>query len=217
MASLPIQDRILHYFLAMGAQPKGAPKGAPDGLSLILGQDEVHVIILDDANLRGGKIIDSIMSLASLRDSTDQVYLAAPRLLGTALEADVFRSHGIGLILYDNRRIDEAVAPRTFPLRRSEFVTLSHSETLLDELAALKSMYSQMQRDVSELRDEVKAYQKRTNSISMAVPQGIPSMALSPQEPRYAGSSGELPSFFSNNPWLEVLSKRGREETSIAG
>jgi len=218
MASLPIEERVLHYFLAMGAQPVEPPQNAPTGLTLILGQERVHVMILNnDVFLRGGKVIESIMTLTSLRDSVNQLYLAAPRLLGTTVEAEIFRSQGIGLLLYDNRRIDEAVAPQTFRLRRSESATPDQGETLLNELAALKSMYLEMERDVSKLREELKTYQERISSIS-TIPERIASPSLLPQEPRYAGSSGELPSFFSNNPWLEVLSKRGREEASaIAG
>jgi len=215
MASLPIEERVLHYFLAMGAQPVEPPQNAPTGLTLILGQERVHVMILNnDIFLRGGKIIESIVSLTSLRDSVNQLYLAAPRLLGTTVEAEIFRSQGIGLLLYDNRRIDEAVAPKTFRSRRSES---TQGETLLNELAALKSMYLEMERDVSKLREELKGYQEKMNAIS-TIPERITSPSLLPQEPRYTGPSAELPSFFSNNPWLEVLSKRGREEASaIAG
>ena len=218
MASLPIEERVLHYFLAMGAQPVEPPQNAPTGLTLILGQERVHVMILNnDVFLRGGKVIESIMTLTSLRDSVNQLYLAAPRLLGTTVEAEIFRSQGIGLLLYDNRRIDEAVAPQTFRLRRSESATPDQGETLLNELAALKSMYLEMERDVSKLREELKTYQERISSIS-TIPERIASPSLLPQEPRYTGPSAELPSFFSNNPWLEVLSKRGREEASaIAG
>lgn len=218
MTDLPIEERVLHYFLAMGAQPVESPQNAPTGLSLILGQEKVHVVILNnDVFLLGSKIIESIMSLISLRDSVNQLYLAAPRLLGTTVEAEIFRSHGIGLLLYDNRRIDEAVAPQTFRLRGPEPTIPNQGETLLNELAALKSMYLQMERDVSKLREELRGYQKIMNSIS-SVPERIPSSSLLPQESGYAGPSAELPSFFSNNPWLEVLSKRGREEASpIAG
>jgi hypothetical protein len=218
MASLPIEERVLYYFLAMGAQAVEPPQNARSGLTLVLGEEKVHVLILNnDVFLRGGRIIESIMSLTSLRDSADLLYLAAPRLLGTTVEAEIFRSQGIGLLLYDDRRIDEAVPPQTFRLRQSESTTPNRDETLLTELAALKSMYLEMQRDVCKLREELKGYQERINCIS-PVPERIPSSSLLLQEPNYAGPTAELPSFFSNNPWLEVLSKRGREETSpIAG
>jgi hypothetical protein len=214
MANLPIEERVLHYFLAMGAQPVERPQNAPKGLTLILGQEKVHVMILNsDVFLNGGKIIESIMSLTSLRDSVNQLYLAAPRLLGTTVEAEIFRSQGIGLLLYDNRRIDEAVAPQTF----QQPAISDQGETLLNELVALKSMYLEMERDVSKLREELKGYEERLNSIS-TIPERISSPSLLTQEPEYMGPSAELPSFFSNNPWLEVLSKRGREEPApIAG
>ena len=217
MVSLSIEDRVLHYFLAMGAQAVESSQNVRTGLTLVLGEWKVHVMILNnDVFLRGGRIIESIMSLVSLRDSADQLYLAAPRLLGTTVETEIFRSQGIGLLLYDDRRIDEAVPPQTFRLNQ-EPTSHNRDESLLTELAALKSMYLEMQRDVSELREELKGYQDRMNCIS-AGRERIPSLLPVSQEPVYAGRRAELPSFFSNNPWLEVLSKRGREETSpIAG
>jgi hypothetical protein len=217
MASVPIEGRVLHYFLAMGAQPVEQSQNAFTSLTFILGQEKVHVMILDnDAFVRRGKIIESVMRLASLRDSVSQLYLAAPRLFGTTAEVEIFRSQGIGLLLYDNRRIDEAVAPQRFQSRQSES-TPNQGGTLLNELAALKSMYLQMARDVSKLREELKGYEKRTNSFS-TVPERIHSPSLLPQELTHEGPRAELPSFFNNNPWLEVLAKRGREDTSpIAG
>lgn len=214
MVSVPIEKRVLHYFLAMGAQPLEQQQNASTGLTLILGQEKVHVMILDnEAFLRRGKIIESIMNLASLRHSVNQLYLAAPRLFGTTAEAETFRSQGIGLLLYDNRRIEEAVEPQTFHSPQSESTT-NQSETLLNEIATLKSMYLDMARDLSKLREELKGYEHRPNSFS-TVPERMPSPSLLPHEPTYEGARGALPSFFSNNPWLEVLAKRGREETSL--
>ena len=217
MGSVPIEDRVLHYFLAMGAQPVETPQKAQPGLTFTIGQDTIQVMILSNEELlRGGKIIASIMSLASLRDSANQLYLAAPRLLGTTIEAETFRSQGIGLLLYDDRRIEEAVTPQTYPSHRSEPVPPEQVQAVFNELASLKSMYLEMQNEVNRLREELRGYQERMDSVS-TVPDNIPTTMLSPREPRLAGPSSELPSFFSNNPWLEVLSKRGREESLIAG
>jgi len=217
MASVPIEERLLHYFLAMGAQPMEQSPNTSAGLTLTLGQEKVHVMILDnEAFLQRGKIIESIMNLVSLRDSVNQLYLAAPRLFGTTAEAEIFRSRGIGLLLYDNRRIDEVVEPQTFHSRQPES-TPNQGETLLNEVATLKSMYLEMANDLSKLREELNGYEKRANSLP-TVPERMPSPSLLPQEATYEGARAELPSFFSNNPWLEVLAKRGREETApIAG
>jgi hypothetical protein len=215
--NLTIEERLLHYFLAMGAQPTEAVEGAPPGLSIIIGAERIHVAVLkNDAFLHTGKIIESIMNLATLKSRVNQLYLAAPRLLGTTVEAGLFRSNGIGLILFDDRRIDETVPSQSFHQQESQ-PTESHDPQLLQELNEVKSMYFEMQKNFANLREEVKSYQEQMKSLT-DIPQRFSTPTISPHEPIRAGSSAGLPSFFVDNPWLEVLSRRGREEGSaIAG
>jgi FtsZ-binding cell division protein ZapB len=211
--NLTIEERLLHYFLAMGAQPTEALQDAPPGLSIIIGSEKAHIAVLkNDAFLHTGKIIESIMSLNSLKNRVNQLYLAAPRLLGTTVEAGLFRSSGIGLILFDDRRIDETVTPKSFHQQDAQPVQ-SHDNQLLQELNEVKSMYLEMEKNFSSLRDEVRSYQERMKSLA-TMPERISSPMLSPHEPIHSGSSAGLPSFFADNPWLEVLSRRGREEGS---
>ena len=113
MANLPIEERLLHYFLAMGAQATDPIQNSPPGISVTLGTEKIHIAILkNDAFLQRSKIVGSILDLSALRNSVELIYLAAPKLLGTAIDADVFRSHGIGLLLFDDRRIEETVPPK---------------------------------------------------------------------------------------------------------
>jgi hypothetical protein len=216
VASLSIEERLLHYFIAMGAQ-RIDPIQSP-GLTLNLGSDKVHVAILkNDALLQRGKIIESVMNLSSLRDSMNQLYLAAPRLLGSTIDAEVFRSHGIGLLLFDERRIDETVEPQSIQRPQPERSAEKLDAAIVSEVEMLRSMYLEMERTVSKLRADLKGFQENFNYPPSA-PQRISQPPIFHQEPKFAGGSGELPSFFSNNPWLDVLSRRGREEaTPIAG
>lgn len=218
MPSVPIEERLLHYFLAMGAQLSEPLENVPPGLTIGLGSEKIHVAILNsDAFLQRGKIIESVMGLASLRGSVNQLYLAAPRLLGTTVDAEVFRSHGIGLLLFDDRRIDETVAPQSF-----HHETLDSREQRLDpnleaEVATLKSMYLEMEKTVARLREDIKNYQE-TMGPPLASSETLSSPPALDQQRKFTRPEVELPSFFVNNPWLEVLSKRGREETApIAG
>jgi hypothetical protein len=218
MPSVPIEERLLHYFLAMGAQLTEPLENAPPGLTIGLGSEKIHVAILNsDAFLQRGKIIESVMALTSLRGAVNQVYLAAPRLLGTTVDAEVFRSHGIGLLLFDDRRIDETVAPQSFHHETPDPMEPRLDPSLEAEIATLKSMYFEMEKTVTRLREDIKNYQETmgrplTSSETSSNPPAFD------QERKFTRPEGELPSFFVNNPWLEVLSKRGREETApIAG
>ncbi len=219
MPSVPIKERLLHYFLAMGAQLSEPLENVPPGLTIDLGSEKVHVAILSsDAFLQRGKILESVMGLASLRGSVNQSYLAAPRLLGTAVDAEVFRSHGIGLLLFDDRRIDETVAPQSFHEEAREPGDQRPDPNLEAEVATLKSMYLEMEKTVAGLRQDIKNYQETMRTPLATSDNLLSSPSTFDQERKFTRPEGELPSFFVNNPWLEVLSKRGKEETApIAG
>lgn len=216
MASLSIEERLLHYFIAMGAQP--ADQTTPDRLSFTIGTERVQVIILRNEVLtRKGAIIESILNIATLRGSTNQLYLAAPRLLGATIDAEVFRQYGIGLILFDDRRIDESVAPKPYQPPRTEPAPVNSNPALMTELVTLKSMYAAMEKRIGELREDLRTLRENAESSSRIPQITQQSTPITPHQPGFMGQAGQLPSFFNNNPWLDLLSKRGREEGALAG
>jgi hypothetical protein len=219
VASLPIEERLRHYFLAMGAQPKVDLNGSQSGLSFNVGPDMLHVAILkpNDLIVRN-RIIDTVLSLSSRRTTSQLVYLAAPRLLGATLDASMFRTHGIGLLLFDDRRIDEAVAAQPAQISTAQTAPASNESALVTELTSLKAMYGEIERNLTQLREDMRNMQRNPQSADLPVEQVRPLTALS-REPVFApplliqpADSAALPSFFNNNPWLEVLAKRGRSE-----
>jgi hypothetical protein len=201
----------------MGAQKdEGVPK-PPSNLSLVLGQDKIHVVVLKkEDTFQRSKILESILSLASLRTSSNQLYLAAPRLLGAIIDAEIFRTHGIGLILFDDRRIDETIPPQLAHIPQREISAVGADASVMAELVALRSMYQEIEKNLSGLREEMKNLQTTvtSNSNLPVPPQGHQS---TPSEPFYPNQDNRLPSFFNNNPWLDVLSRRGREGEPVAG
>lgn len=218
MPNLPIEERLLHYFLAMGAQQIEPLTNAPKGLSLRIGQDRTHVVIIDNEALteRNG-IIQTILSLTSLRGVVDLVYLAAPRFLGATIDAGVFRSCGIGLILFDERRIEETLTPQPMQHFGPAETSRSSDPSLINELSALRTMCLEMQREIAQLRQDMKQLHRRPTPAPSPSLLRTPSDLLQNQN-IVTIDHGQLPSFFANNPWLEVLSRRGRvEEGSVAG
>ena len=202
----------------MGAQAADPIQNSPPGISVTLGTEKVHIAILkNDAFLQRNKIVGSILDLSALRNSVELVYLAAPKLLGTAIDADVFRSHGIGLLLFDDRRIEEIVPPQPILPPQTRQIVQNSDPAFVSELASLKSMYLEMERTISNLREELKSFQQSVASTP-SPPERITPSSLVHTQPRFTGPGAELPSFFTNNPWLEVLSKRGREDSGpLAG
>jgi hypothetical protein len=138
-------------------------------------------------------------------------------MLGATIDAAVFRSRGIGLLLYDARRIEEAVAPeRSEAQIQSVPDAPTRDRALLAEIVNLKSMYLEMERTIAKLRQEL---EDRRLSVGISVD---PTRATQPRpifavEPGIGGQSpASLPSFFTNNPWLDLLSRRGKDEEAIA-
>ncbi len=221
MANLPIEARLLHYFLAMGAQQTESAQISHSNLAFISGSEKIHVVILrNEEVVQRNKIIGTILTLASLRNSSQLLYLAAPRLLGASVDAAIFRSHGIGLLLFDERRIDEALAPRQLESARSEQERpASVTPEVATELVALKSMYAEMERNIARLRDDLEAFQRAERSQRPSEP--VPPSHIVPPDRTFVESNvsgAPLPPFFVNNPWLDVLSKRGRSgNEQIAG
>lgn len=199
----------------MGAQQIPNPDSNQAGLSFLVGADNVHVMVLKTQDLaQRNSIIDTVLKLSSLRNSYQTVYLAAPRLLGATIDASIFRAHGIGLLFFDERRIDEAVAPQPLQSMRPQTTQPAQDQELVSELATLKSMYFEMERNLTQLRDDLKNLHEAPRTGGFAPQLSQPSQGL-PHEPIFAphiSEGGALPSYFTNNPWLEVLSRRGRSE-----
>jgi len=200
----------------MGAQEDHQP-AEPGNISLVTGDQRVRVTILkNDAVIHRNRILETILTLTAHRGAFSLVYLAAPRLLGTAIDAGLFRSFGIGLIIFDERRIEEVVAPQPIQVPPTqEPAPHPADDAVATELATLKSMYAELERSITMLREELKASQKIPNQSAMTKPMNR--SPLPPPSPIFGGQGLQLPSFFSNNPWLDVLSKRGRfEDDQIA-
>jgi hypothetical protein len=221
VVDLPIEDRLLHYFLAMGAQQAERSEIPQNNLAFISGSEKIHVVILRSEDfVERNRVIEAILSLTSLRNSSQLLYLAAPRLLGASIDAAIFRPYGIGLLLFDERRIDEAVAPQLVqPTKMMQQISETPDPGLFTELATLKSMYTEMERTIATLRDDLKTI-RRNSETQTDTREPTPSR-IAPHEPIFASSStseSQLPAFFTNNPWLDVLSKRGRYgDEPIAG
>ena len=222
MANLPIEDRLLHYFLAMGAQQTERAEIPQNNLAFLSGSEKIHVVILRNEDfVQRNKVIETILSLTSLRNTSQLLYLAAPRLLGASIDAAIFKPYGIGLLLFDERRIDEAVPPQSLqPTQTMQQKSANFDPGVLTELATLRSMYAEMERNVATLREDLKTFQRDSESRASTTEPTPPSRISRPESmfanPSFSGT--QLPSFFANNPWLDVLSKRGRPgDEPIAG
>jgi len=209
----------------MGAQQCSAESLDPRSLSFKLGNETIQVVTLrKEEILESSKVLDTILYVTSLRQRADILYLAAPRLLATTLDNQIFKTHGLGLILFDDRKIEETIEGRITPAIESKPINAAlPDQNLLSEFTVLKSMYTQMEKTIEDIREEMKAISQSTMTKTTEPPLSIRMESIESAPTAYTiaphPAQGPLPSFFNNNPWLEVLSRRGRAEevTPLAG
>ena len=222
MASLPIEQRLLHYFLAMGAQ-QSQDSSNPGTLSFLMGNERVLVSILTAVDaIERNRVIGTFLRVSSLRSAGIQLYVAVPRLLGATFDAQIFRSSGIGLLLFDDRRIEETIKPQSVQSPTVMQPTLTNATpdpTVLSELASLKSMYDEMERNMNRMMAEFKLLRENapTHTLHIQSPEPVRFESTHRAETPFQSTmigEGALPSFFTNNPWLDVLSKRGKTEAA---
>jgi len=202
----------------MGAQQCSDESTDPRSLSFKLGNETIRVVtIRKEEILESSKVLDTILYVTSLRQTADVLYLAAPRLLATTIDSQIFKTHGLGLILFDDRKIEETIEGRIAPeLAPKPINTAVPDQNLLSEFTVLKSMYAQMEKTIEDMREELKAINQSTRATEPRPPTRTESIEAPRPPTTYTitphPAQGPLPSFFNNNPWLEVLSRRGRPE-----
>ncbi|MGO9644745.1 MAG: hypothetical protein ACLPY5_08375, partial [Candidatus Bathyarchaeia archaeon] len=137
----------------MGAQQCSAESPDQRSLSFKLGNETIRVVTLEKEEvLESSKVLDTILYVTSLRQTADVLYLAAPRLLATTLDSQIFKTHGLGLILFDDRRIEETIEGKIAPkLAPKAINTAVPDQNLLSEFTVLKSMYAQMEKTIENM------------------------------------------------------------------
>jgi len=153
------------------------------------------------------------MRASACAGKASRTYIALPKTAASLADAGLFQEYGIGLFTYDQRNVEEALPAQYFEISDS---AASLGETvaagqLRNELRELHSELGALQRVVRQLKEELASLTK-----SAASKEFVPTLTSHNSLQSVQGVES-LPTFFSGNPWLEVLSRRGREEAAIAG
>ena len=158
-------------------------------------------------------MLDSLMRTSALAGRVNRTYLAIPKSTASIVDARVFEGIGIGLFTYDQRNVEEALPARYFEVNEH-----AHSGAadpvptqLESELRELRIQFDSLENVVRQMKEELASVREtRTPERSVqTVAQPNPAQGIS--------LASSLPGFFMGNPWVEVLSRRGREENTIAG
>lgn len=171
------------------------------------------MVILDESLWTNRQaFLNSIMKASALAGKSNRTYLALPKRAASFIDAKLFHERGVGLFTYDHRNIEEALPARyfemtTMALPQADRATNAQFE---NEIRELRAQIDTLERTVQSLSEELMSL-KRMRSPSEPAETQPPTRALP-----VIATVDNLPTFFAGNPWVEVLSRRGREEARIA-
>ncbi|MGC8543672.1 MAG: hypothetical protein ACP5NQ_06990 [Vulcanisaeta sp.] len=195
-------------------------------LVLVEGNNRVYVRIANEEFPTESYIIDELSNAMRNRLKYNKAYIAFPLSARGLINGKLFRSHWVGVYLYDltsndpdktveelipsipiqtqqnlsedlKRRLDDL--EREIHNLREDFMK-NDAMTLMKEVDELKGRLSKVEHIISELLSRVDKLERAAASVSHAQ-----------EERRETAVAGELPDFLSNNPWIEVLRRRGGE------
>ncbi|HDI01476.1 MAG TPA: hypothetical protein ENF78_03520 [Candidatus Bathyarchaeota archaeon] len=216
-----------------GDRPDMAFRG-PQGLAFVLSVGEKAVG-------NRSYFTELVMKAVALREKCNFLYLAAPRLVATVLDTEVLRKHAIGLLVIGDERVIEALASPYKPVEKTRLVSgtsvdadlinelLSRLELLEQRIGALEAEITSLRplavelsslkglsEQVNKLSARIDMISRRLDALSARVATPAPPTRLTPTPSQPQGPARPelegLPSFFKDNPWLEILARRGQDE-----
>ena len=209
-----IRQKIRQRFTSAGLAESPIVDNGPCPDMLFQGEDtSVRVVILDESGWANRQaFLNSIMKATALAGKSNRTYLALPKNAASLTDARLFHERGIGLFTYDHRNVDEALPARYF-----EMTTMAATETceavdhrFENEIRELRAQIDTLERTVHSLSEELMSLRRMPSTL-----EPVETFPSTRTLGTIAAAEG-LPTFFTGNPWLEVLSRRGREETRIA-
>jgi len=174
-----------------------------DGINLIF----MKIFYINEFQNRNA-FLDSILHSISFTKEANKVYIVIPKIYASIIDGKIFQEHGLGLILYDERVIEEVFKPKTFEHQKLEDYKPIIPKEFFEEFEQLKNKVFNLEQLVHELMDEL-AQIKLKNKIK----ETTPTIKINKVEEKVQVNEN-LPSFLKDNPWLEILSKRGKEQQS---
>ena len=215
-----VKSKLLEFFSTRGYEPvhNQSELGLPPLPALALSDGKSVAVVLQmtkDELINGNSLLRTIVNAAAHRGRANRLYIAIPKVYAASVDGGVLQENGIGLIVYDERRVFESI-----PAREVQFDGAAESvasKELASELAELRARVKSLEgallsasREIRELKDAVKELKsRRPRRATVSAEKSRIRVAM--EVPQGEGEAG-LPSFLRENPWVEVLSERGEEE-----
>ncbi|MGC8607737.1 MAG: hypothetical protein ACP5GZ_02540 [Vulcanisaeta sp.] len=195
-------------------------------LILTEGNNTVYLRISIEEFPTDSYIVDELSNVMRNRFNYNKAYIAFPQSARDLINGKLFRSNRVGVYIYDLSSTDtekavEELIP-SIPIQLQQEVNedikgrIDELERVINDVKnALSSINIQpLTKDINELRDRVMRIEHTLNELIERVSRlenlGLQSMRNSIISTQGSSSvSNELPDFLSNNPWVDVLRKRG--------
>jgi len=181
-------------------------KNAPD-LIMSNNTNRMYLKIIQKESIsERNKLLGSIMKSVSYLLEANIVYLALPKLYASILDGRVFRENGLGVLIYDDRGApEEVIQPKIFPNKQTSASSTSTIPIkMMEEINSLKDNLHSLEIEVNILKDLVSNLKSNQKIIEIE-PQ------IKKVKVEQKTDSTDFPEFMRDNPWVEILSKRGRE------
>jgi len=191
------------------------------------GKRELVVSVLDEDSFTSrGAIQDILLHAERLKAKFDGVCIAVPRKYAKAFDEGVMAFHGFGLVIYDNIGAEEVIPPRIREKRteceeKREVERVARVES--QEVVKLRGELSRLLRILEEVEARLDRLEREQRSLISRLSRAEAELAelkMGPARTRTyeekpvevkaetPKSSGNLPSYLKDNPWIDILSRR---------
>jgi hypothetical protein len=215
------RSRLLEFFSLRGEEPvhNQSELGLPPPPALAVSDGKSVAVILHltkEELLNGNVLLRTVVNAAAHRGRANRLYIAIPKLYAASVDGAVLQENGIGLVVYDEKRVFESIPAKNVELdaAQSQGGSLSEVRSELAEtrerMNSLEAALLSASREIRDLREAVR--ELRSQRPARATVRAEKSRARVTVEVPEGLREERLPSFLRENPWVEVLSGRGEEE-----
>jgi hypothetical protein len=209
LAANRMKESLTNFFVSKGNQllplESISIEGKRPEMAFTDGLNTTYLRVLEKHDLpeRNG-LLKVALDSVSFTSMANRVYVALPKTHAAVLDAAILREHGLGLVIYDARGVEEVLPASLFEHRPEAKPSM--------EIEQLKRRISTLERTVETLSSEL----TRVKSMKPLLAGPRTSEHSGPAAPQ-PSKPDFLPSFFEDNPWVDILAKRGREPEQVAG
>lgn len=167
------------------------------------GKNRIFINIMPiEALSKRNSFIRFIIETSILREHCEQIYIVIPKILATIVDSEMMKSIGVGILVYDGKKLSE-IAPAQLckPKVILDVEVVKNIEDILNRLSSLETAVEELSLYIEKIAEEIREFR----ALKVTVTQEAIKKAV-----KLEVKTKNLPSYFENNPWLDILSKRGQ-------